>query len=110
MLEPLRLLFKDEVRELGRELGLAKEYFTSSNITFLFFQYVFNRFWVVSFQKLSILCANRSVGRHPFPGPGLAIRIMGEVNKEHADILRQADHIFITELRAAGELKECFLQ
>ena len=69
ILEPLRMLFKDEVRALGRELGLPKE----------------------------------SVNRHPFPGPGLAIRIKGEVTRKHADILREADKIFIEELKRAGE-------
>ena len=69
ILEPLRLLFKDEVRQLGRELGLP-EYL---------------------------------VNRQPFPGPGLAIRIIGEVTKEKADRLRQADFIFRDELVRAGE-------
>ena len=69
ILEPLRLLFKDEVRQLGRELGLP-EYLVS---------------------------------RQPFPGPGLAIRIIGEVTKEKADRLRQADFIFREELARAGE-------
>ncbi len=68
LLEPLRDLFKDEVRELGVALGLPRE----------------------------------MVYRHPFPGPGLGVRILGEVNKEHADLLRRADAIFIDELRAAG--------
>jgi len=68
LLEPLRELFKDEVRRVGVELGLPHE----------------------------------MVYRHPFPGPGLGVRILGEVRKEHADLLRQADHIFIEELRAAG--------
>jgi len=67
LLEPLRELFKDEVRKLGVALGLPSE----------------------------------MVYRHPFPGPGLGVRILGEVKKEYADILRLADHIFIEELRAA---------
>jgi GMP synthase (glutamine-hydrolysing) len=68
LIEPLRELFKDEVRQVGRELGLPEE----------------------------------MVGRHPFPGPGLAIRILGEVNRSQLDMLRRADHIFIEEIRAAG--------
>lgn len=68
LVEPLRELFKDEVRELGRELGLPDAF----------------------------------VGRHPFPGPGLAIRIPGEVTKERCDILRKADAIYLEEIRAAG--------
>ncbi|OQW93884.1 MAG: glutamine-hydrolyzing GMP synthase [Beggiatoa sp. IS2] len=68
LIEPLRELFKDEVRKLGIELGLPHE----------------------------------MVYRHPFPGPGLGIRILGEVKKEYADILRQADAIFIEELRKQG--------
>jgi GMP synthase (glutamine-hydrolysing) len=64
LLEPLRELFKDEVRRLGVELGLPYD----------------------------------MVYRHPFPGPGLGVRILGEVKKEYADILRLADHIFIEEL------------
>jgi GMP synthase (glutamine-hydrolysing) len=68
LLEPLRELFKDEVRELGLALGLPRE----------------------------------MVFRHPFPGPGLGVRILGEVKKEYADLLRRADAIFIDELRAAG--------
>lgn len=68
LLEPLRELFKDEVRKVGRELGIP----------------------------------NYMVDRHPFPGPGLGIRILGEVTKEKADILREADDIFIEELRKEG--------
>lgn len=68
LVEPLRELFKDEVRKLGVELGLPHD----------------------------------MVYRHPFPGPGLGVRILGEVTKEYADLLRQADHIFIEELRKAG--------
>ena len=71
IIEPLRLLFKDEVRQLGRELGLP-EYL---------------------------------VTRQPFPGPGLAIRIIGEITKEKADTLRQADFIFRDEIAKAGEDK-----
>jgi GMP synthase (glutamine-hydrolysing) len=67
LLEPLRELFKDEVRELGLALGLPRE----------------------------------MVFRHPFPGPGLGVRILGEVRREYADLLREADAIFIEELRAA---------
>src|SRR5437660_12313393 len=67
LLEPLRELFKDEVRELGLKLGLPRE----------------------------------MVFRHPFPGPGLGVRILGEVKREYADLLRRADAIFIEELRAA---------
>lgn len=65
LIEPLRELFKDEVRKLGVELGLPRD----------------------------------MVYRHPFPGPGLGVRILGEVKKEYADILRKADHVFIEELR-----------
>ncbi|WP_448580302.1 glutamine-hydrolyzing GMP synthase [Thermaurantiacus sp.] len=68
LVEPLRELFKDEVRALGRELGLPEAF----------------------------------VGRHPFPGPGLAIRIPGEVTKEDCDLLRAADAIWIEEIRLAG--------
>jgi GMP synthase (glutamine-hydrolysing) len=69
LLEPLRELFKDEVRELGVALGLP----------------------------------HTMVYRHPFPGPGLGVRILGEVKKEYADLLRRADAIFIEELRAARD-------
>jgi GMP synthase (glutamine-hydrolysing) len=69
LLEPLRELFKDEVRELGVALGLPRE----------------------------------MVYRHPFPGPGLGVRILGEVSKDAADLLRRADAIFIEELRAATD-------
>jgi len=68
LLEPLRQLFKDEVRQLGRELGLAPEL----------------------------------VMRHPFPGPGLAVRILGEVTAERVALLQEADAIFISELRDGG--------
>jgi len=69
LLEPLRDLFKDEVRELGIALGLPSE----------------------------------MVQRHPFPGPGLGVRILGEVRHEYAELLRRADAIFIEELRAARD-------
>ena len=69
LLEPLRDLFKDEVRELGVALGLPRE----------------------------------MVYRHPFPGPGLGVRILGEVKKEYADLLRRADAIFIEELQSTVE-------
>jgi GMP synthase (glutamine-hydrolysing) len=68
LVEPLRDLFKDEVRQIGTELGLPVEL----------------------------------VHRHPFPGPGLGVRILGEVRKEYADLLRRADAVFIEELRTAG--------
>ena len=68
LVEPLRELFKDEVRELGRELGLPEVF----------------------------------VGRHPFPGPGLAIRIPGEVTRERCDTLRKADAVYLEEIRNAG--------
>jgi len=72
LLEPLRELFKDEVRELGVALGLPAD----------------------------------MVYRHPFPGPGLGVRILGEVKKEYADLLRRADAIFIEELHASGWYKK----
>ena len=68
LIEPLRDLFKDEVRKIGTALGLPPE----------------------------------MIGRHPFPGPGLGVRILGAVTKEYADLLRRADDIYITELRAQG--------
>ena len=77
LVEPLRMLFKDEVRRVGEELGLHE----------------------------------RMVWRHPFPGPGLAIRIVGEVTNERLEILREADAILLEEIRRAGlyrELWQCF--
>jgi GMP synthase (glutamine-hydrolysing) len=68
LVEPLRELFKDEVRALGRELGLPEIF----------------------------------VGRHPFPGPGLAIRCPGDITKEKLDILRNADAVYIDEIRKTG--------
>jgi GMP synthase (glutamine-hydrolysing) len=68
LIEPLRELFKDEVRNVGRELGLPEE----------------------------------MVGRHPFPGPGLAIRVLSDVTKEKLDLLRAADAVYIEEIREAG--------
>ncbi|KAG8677509.1 GMP synthase (glutamine-hydrolyzing) [Fusarium poae] len=68
LLEPLRELFKDEVRAFGRQLGIHEEL----------------------------------IGRHPFPGPGLGIRIIGEVTPERVEIVRKADHIFISMIREAG--------
>jgi GMP synthase (glutamine-hydrolysing) len=68
LIEPLRWLFKDEVRQLGRELGLPEEI----------------------------------LSRHPFPGPGLAVRVLGEIREDRLDTLREADAIFLAELREAG--------
>jgi GMP synthase (glutamine-hydrolysing) len=68
LVEPLRELFKDEVRAIGAELGIPKDI----------------------------------LGRHPFPGPGLAVRILGEVTKEDLDVLRDCDAIFIEELKSSG--------
>ena len=65
LLEPFRMLFKDEVRKIGKAIGLPSEI----------------------------------IGRHPFPGPGLGIRIIGEVNKDRLEKLREADHIFLSELK-----------
>ena len=68
LIEPLRELFKDEVRQVGRELGLSDE----------------------------------MVGRHPFPGPGLAIRVLSDVSRDKLDVLREADAIYLEEIRSAG--------
>jgi GMP synthase (glutamine-hydrolysing) len=68
LVEPLRELFKDEVRNVGRELGLPEEL----------------------------------VGRHPFPGPGLAVRVLGEITRDRLNVLREADAIYLEEIRAAG--------
>ncbi len=72
LVEPLRLLFKDEVRRVGEELGLPEEI----------------------------------VWRQPFPGPGLAVRVVGEVTRERVEILRQADHVVVDEIRRAGLYRE----
>jgi GMP synthase (glutamine-hydrolysing) len=77
LVEPLRLIFKDEARRVGEELGLPE----------------------------------RMVWRHPFPGPGLAVRIIGEVTRERLEILREADSILLEEIHRAGlyrELWQCF--
>ncbi len=66
LIEPLRELFKDEVRDVGKELGLPPDV----------------------------------LGRHPFPGPGLGVRIIGEITEERVEILQEADHIFIEALKA----------
>ena len=68
LIEPLRELFKDEVRSVGRELGLSEE----------------------------------MVGRHPFPGPGLAIRVLSNVTRDKLEVLRAADAIYLEEIRSAG--------
>ena len=68
LIEPLRELFKDEVRNVGRELGLPEE----------------------------------MIARHPFPGPGLAIRVLSDVTKDKLDLLRSADAIYLEEIREAG--------
>lgn len=74
LVEPLRELFKDEVRKIGLELGLP-----------------YNMLY-----------------RHPFPGPGLGVRVLGEVKKEYCDLLRRADAIFIEELHAADSVQQSF--
>jgi GMP synthase (glutamine-hydrolysing) len=66
--EPLRSLFKDEVRKVGRELGIPPE----------------------------------MIDRHPFPGPGLAIRILGEITEEKVQLLQQADHLYVKALKESG--------
>ncbi|MEM7515282.1 MAG: glutamine-hydrolyzing GMP synthase, partial [Bacteroidota bacterium] len=68
VVEPLRALFKDEVRKVGRDMGLSHQF----------------------------------IGRHPFPGPGLAIRILGEISEERVTLLQEADHIFINGLKEFG--------
>jgi GMP synthase (glutamine-hydrolysing) len=72
LIEPLRELFKDEVRNVGRELGLPEE----------------------------------MIGRHPFPGPGLGIRVLGDVSADKLDVLRKADAIYLEEIRQAGLYNE----
>jgi GMP synthase (glutamine-hydrolysing) len=72
LIEPLRELFKDEVRNVGRELGLPEE----------------------------------MIGRHPFPGPGLGIRVLGAVTSESLDVLRRADAIYLEEIRESGLYNE----
>lgn len=72
LIEPFRELFKDEVREVGKSLGIPEEF----------------------------------LGRHPFPGPGLAVRIIGEITEEKLDLLREADDIFINEIKNAGVYSE----
>jgi GMP synthase (glutamine-hydrolysing) len=72
LIEPLRELFKDEVRNVGRELGLPEE----------------------------------MIGRHPFPGPGLGIRVLGPVSADKLDVLRKADAIYLEEIREAGLYNE----
>ncbi len=71
LIEPLRELFKDEVRAVGRELGLPEDLLM----------------------------------RHPFPGPGLAVRVLGEITRDRCDVLREADAIFIDELKSSGEYR-----
>ena len=72
LIEPVRELFKDEVREVGRALGIPEHF----------------------------------IARHPFPGPGLGIRVIGELSKERFDLLRNADEIFIEELKAQNLYNE----
>lgn len=71
IVEPLRLLFKDEVRRVGRSLGISEQL----------------------------------IGRHPFPGPGLAIRILGDITPEKVEILQNVDKIYIDSLRAARAVR-----
>lgn len=73
LVEPLRFLFKDEVRKVGLALGIPADL----------------------------------INRHPFPGPGLAIRILGEVNAEKVDLLQKADAIYINALKKQGYTKKC---